>query len=509
MGHGIVPRVSQLTKQQSRERNVDAVRGLLMGSGMALVPDAPFEVESLDAPDFESAVHITLNTADGPLVIRLENNDPRRQAFARTPSFGVSHSGQASRLQVELLRDFVTQLAAHDPGDKRLVHPSPIGVSGGEAANSGSRPGTFWSRQLFEGRFAQLERLPERNGGVTVVVPQACEMNCVFCPEADRAGLSLIAPNSSRDQLLEDLILQLERGRVLGADTVEFGGNDVLRFKDAIELFNAAGRLGYTRIIAQSPAQILADPRFAEKVAATPLTEVWVPIYGATADLHDAVVRVPGAFQKLVQAIDAVTKLGRPAVRLHTIALSRTLPHLDEIIRFCRERFDRPVLVACLRPNRQGEVEHLSDMVRFTDAAEVIERHPMHFFEYPLCVYPEEAALEVYRVRQQLMDGLKRPANFFDLGLSRDSEEDLVRQARSVQFPEPCNDCLLKSACPAIIGAYIERFGASEIKPFTDVAKVEAALERRGDPFPNADLPLRHRVDLITGICNLTEPIAV
>ena len=132
----------------------------------------------------------------------------------------------------------------------------------------------------------------------------------------------------------------------------------------------------------------------------------------------------------------------------------------------------------------------------------------MHFFEFPLCTFPEEAALEIYRVRQQLMGGLERPLNFFDLGMSPNSENDLVRQTRSVQFLEPCNDCLLKSACPAIISAYIERFGASEIKPFTDVAKVAAALERRGDPFPDAELPRRHRLDLITGVCNLTEPIA-
>ncbi len=263
---------------------------------------------------------------------------------------------------------------------------------------------------------------------------------------------------------------QLAAARALGVDTVEIGGNDVLLFPTAIALFEEAGRLGFRRVSAQSPGQRLADEAFARAVAASPLDRVDLPIYGATADEHESVTRAPGSFDGLCRAVDRALALGRPEVRLHTIALRSTLDRLEGLLDFAKARFGLDVRVQLLRPNRLGEREHLDDAATFTEIAAAARRRPEHFGDdIPLCALPPERARALHRERT-VTPAFGRRLHLWDLGLREGSEHAAVKRDRSIAYPPACERCALRPGCLGVLQAYLDRFGDAELRPFEDGA---------------------------------------
>jgi hypothetical protein len=252
----------------------------------------------------------------------------------------------------------------------------------------------------------------------------------------------------------------------VGAELVDLGGNDVLRFGRIFDLLNGVGSLGYRDIIVQSTGLPLAEPSFAEALAHTPVTDVAVPIYGSDAAAHDAVTCTPGSFDRLVRGIDNARRLGRPRVPMHTIALASTLPRLEGLIDFVRERWGAFLHVTPLRPNRLGERDHLGDAARFRDLRPIMARHPAHFSrEFPLCLLPLESALDAYTAEPP-----SPGPNLFDLGMEG-VEHARVKRDRSLFRAEACGGCRLRDGCSGMLGAYLDRFGSSELQPFAPSAR--------------------------------------
>ncbi|MEZ4295518.1 MAG: radical SAM protein [Polyangiaceae bacterium] len=286
-----------------------------------------------------------------------------------------------------------------------------------------------------------------------MVVIQPCEMSCRFCPSGD-VGRT-VPTGHDHDRQFEDLVDQMEVARRLGVTVLEIGGNDVLLYPRAVELFRAAGEMGFRAVGAQSPGQRLGDAEFAEAVAGTGLTQVDLPIYGATAEEHERVTRAPGSFEGLCRAVDRVKGLGRPEVRLHTIALKSTLGRLGDLIEMGKERFGIDIHVELLRPNRVGEREHLSDAASLAEIASVAELYPGHFGgDVPLCAMPRERAFQLFGQRGR-GDVFGRRLHLWDMGLREGSEDMLAMRDRRACFPAACEGCAVRAGCPGVLQAYV------------------------------------------------------
>ena len=441
------------------------VTDLLAARGVA-------SVDVLDALNDAAAVDVALEVGGARLRLRFEANDPARPAFARTKSFNVSYlpdaAGSPPSPVLAALAALLRGVAAHDAGG--LALEAPVRARGGRLPllQRGERDPAedhVWSRALFEERLARVAAAGITHRSVVLVVNEACQLDCVFCPTADRIKSLRDVP---ADDQLADLTLQLAAARRLGADIVDIGGNDVLRYARALALFDAARALGYRRIIAQSPGHALGDPAFAAAVAASALDDLCVPIYGRDAAEHDAITRVVGSFDRLCRALDQARALGRPAIQLHTIALASRLDRLEALIDFCQERFGLFLAVALLRPNRVGEKEHLHDAAGFDAIRPLAARRPAHFVrELPLCQLPRESALREHAARRETP--WWRPSlNLWDLGLPAGSEEEQVMWSRTSSYAPACGGCELVASCPGVLNAYAERFGAA-VAPVTGV----------------------------------------
>lgn len=440
-------------------RDRETMHALLSRAGVNR-PGAGFVVQEVLAAPRPGALDLRLRAPRVDVRVRIRNRLP--EDAAGTASFAVElvdrdalpDPAPADRI-VRALREMLDRA---DPGGLSLGGPRALlPVIDDEGAPTA--PGISWDRAVFDPAFERLLADGGRAATVVIVVTQACEMSCVFCPTVDRVHIHRREDDPAEQ--LADLVHQLSAGRRLGARTVDFGGNDVLRFPRALDLFEAAGRAGFETIIAQSPGQALADMAFARAVAATPLSHAAVPIYGTTAAEHDVIVGREGAFDRLCQALDNVRSLGRPQVVLHTIALRRNVHRMEDIFRFCDARFGLPVRVMPLQPNRLGQSEHLSDTVPFRELREAAARRPESFNTFPLCVLPPAFAL---RNEGRIPP---RSINLFDVGLPADSEDQAARRARQHVHPEACGPCRLLSVCSGITQAHVDRFGADDLRPLS------------------------------------------
>jgi len=434
-------------------------------------PSGVAMIQNIEADAAEPSVYFDFVAASAKVRVQLTNVDRTRKAFLHTQSLTVLY--QTDR-EVQLPAAAITSLGRlgqllerRDAGG--VAFKTPGGERGGRNplmiyAADENRQHT-WSREKLD---RSLDAIAARGGALTTVVAvvsQPCEMQCVFCPSVDRdKARTDWAEKGDRPQL-DDLLHQLGRARQLGATSVDLGGNDVLRFSLILELLEGLGALGYTEVIVQTTGLPLEDRAFAERVARSPATDLCVPIYGADEAAHERVTGTPGSFARLCRGIDHALALGRPTIRLHTIALASSLDQLEGLVDFCASRFGLPLHVTPLRPNWLGERAHLGDATSLTQLRPLIQRRPRAFAEaFPLCQLPAEVARErADRVRGP--EAELRRTNLFDLGMSG-VEHARILFERAPQKPAPCELCVLRASCDGVTGAYLERFGSGELSPW-------------------------------------------
>ncbi|MBI4957712.1 MAG: radical SAM protein [Myxococcales bacterium] len=159
-------------------------------------------------------------------------------------------------------------------------------------------------------------------------VDSDCGQHCEFCAIPD-----VFAP---RDRPLAELVAELERARAAGARVAMITGVDPLAHPAALELVAAVPALSFERLDLHGPGRRLADRAFAEQVVAAAPAELRVnlPLYGATAATHDAVVGRRGAFDEVLLALAHVVELVGPRqVTLTSVCTRRVLPELLAIDR--------------------------------------------------------------------------------------------------------------------------------------------------------------------------------
>ncbi len=474
------PNRTPLSPAVARSELAARLAPLLEALGAATDASGRSLLETVELDTAGSTVVLDVNAPSGTVRMTLERRDPARPAFRRTRSFNVSYAvdppgtplAPGDAHAVEQVAELVDR---SDPGALVLT------ANSGHTHLSPRLPlmrEPRWSRAVFD---EGVERLLARDGATyyrgVLVVEQSCEMACQFCPEGDRRMGVPLRTGSDDAEHLADLLHQIERARELGVVELDIGGNDVLRFSRVVDLLLAAGKLGFWEISVQSPGLVLADRAFAERIASTPTTGVCMPIYGATAAAHDEVTRTPGAFDRLCRAIDHLLDLGRPAVRLHTIALRSRLNELEDLARFCEQRFGLQLRVTPLRPNRVGEREHLGDTARLADVASYAALRPEAFvLNFPLCILPRS-----FVTNYAAPAAGPRNVHLFDLGLTGRVDDERARHERTLYHPGPCADCSANGRCAGVLGAYLDRFGDSELHPLT----ADAEPESRG-PGPSS-----------------------
>lgn len=324
------------------------------------------------------------------------------------------------------------------------------------------------------------ERIERRKERLHVSIGAICNNNCVFCMEEDREGRYV--NNSAMTQ--ERVRWMLEEHR--GAEEVCFTSGEPTTRPDLPQFVVWAKELGFRRIAVMTNGRRLGHIPYTVALARAGMNRFYISIHGHTKKLHEGLTRTPESFEQTVAGLDAVAKLKRFGVELHTstVVTDRNLPHLLDIYRFLRAHGVDQVVFNVMQANGRANTFFEQIFPKYTEIAarfraflsDVGEERPQAFLvDIPLCTTTDipdfnrgyvEKYVHYDAEEQVPLDVGKDPARAASgrgRGLVLITREDLDDAERIKR--QECARCRYGSQCEGVWKNYLRRYGWDEFEP--------------------------------------------
>ncbi len=279
----------------------------------------------------------------------------------------------------------------------------------------------------------------------------ACNNACRFCDQAEARQRTSATP---------DLIELVAQASAEGVTRLTFCGGEAALQMDAV---TAAVRAARSRDIKDvslfSNGRILAYSHVTKSFVEAGVNHFDVSLHGASSQSHEWATQVPGSYKQTITGIRNSRKQGA-VVHIHTVVLRSNYRELVRIVEIARRlgvealhiRFPAPegaVLVGdrlpSLLPRYQVVRRYLDNA--WDAATRMGLRMVVHGF--PLCV-----------IGRQSRGGTAAQTRW--LGLP-----DKAWERAEPTFPEECDKCTKRSACPGPSGDYLAYYGESEFVAFS------------------------------------------
>lgn len=328
-----------------------------------------------------------------------------------------------------------------------------------------------------------VERVRAQKERVHVSIGAVCNNNCIFCMEEDREAREVNNGAMTPDRVR--WILEEHRG----AEEVCFTSGEPTTRPELPDFVRWAKSLGYGRISVMTNGRRLSHFPYAVALAKAGMNRFYVSIHGHTKKLHEGLTRTPGSFEQTVAGLDAVTKLKRFGVELHTstVVTDRNLPHMLDVYRFLRDHGVDQVVFNVMQANGRANTyfeqifpsygEIATGFRRFL--ADAGEARPMAFLvDIPLCTTEGVADFNrgyVEKYRHFDLDGHagleaskkdeRRQNEGGGRGLVLVTRGDLDDEQRDKRAE--CAGCKYDSVCEGVWRNYLKRRGWDEFVPVT------------------------------------------
>jgi hypothetical protein len=387
-------------------------------------------------------------------------------AFAATRSFSVTHlrlslDDPPYADELRALVAFVLQLRDHE--GLEVVFPDVAAdVSAG----------------LLPAAPAPAAQPPAGEGSgeeLNLAIDADCGQACVFCSIRD------IAPaHDGGEKALARIQADLQSNHARGVRAVRVNGYDPLAYSRILDALAFARDLGYRRAEVYSPFTRLADRGFcAEIVAVLPADRRFhVPLYAASAEVHDQVVGRPGAFALVTRAMANLAELAGPAaVRVICVATRLNYAHLPALVSYLRERelfcqIHLPFPSFESRSDRYYRATpRQTEVAAVIAAARAEQRLELEVQGVAPCVVFREMARRRLAASRWLKAD-RTPAPIPGTEYRSEQIRHRAEQAGHAAFhaavvPCPHRDaCVLRASCPGELQrSYVELHGADEFAP--------------------------------------------
>lgn len=251
----------------------------------------------------------------------------------------------------------------------------------------------------------------------------ACAQRCFFCagpgtvsvPEAER---------TSRNAAFAQL-----QGRPPSVTRLMIGGNEPTLHPNFGELLRAARPAGFATIELMTNGADLGV--HARDWAAAGVTEVIVPLYAASAPLHDDVCEAT-CFDRVASGLDAAFTAGI-RVSVHTLLLRRTLSELTRLSALVTERWGARLGVALLRD--KGSFDFGREAPAFADAVNAVAAVPESIRPF----------------------GIGTPRCLDAVVSEAPLVAELYFRSQVRSFGTGCVGCVRREGCGGVVEAYVEQ----------------------------------------------------
>ncbi len=398
--------------------------------------------------------------------------DDRVPAFLHTAHFSLSFlaAGLTEAPGVETLRAYIGfLLQVRDTPGMEVTFPASIEE-------------TFTAPAL-----AAAPEPPDKPDDPAAVVNLAigadCGQRCAFCSVKETWPAE-----DGGEAMLRSLTSELREKRRVGVRKVRINGYDPLAFSRILDVLRFATAAGFTEAQVFSPCTLLADEAFCDAVlAALPANRrFFVPVYGAAAEVHDAVVGVPGAFERAMRAIDLITrKEGPRAVSLISVLVRKNLPHVSDLLALVRRR-GLEFSMHLPYPSFESRADrYYSAAARQTDAVCAVRdaagspsdgRMLLLEGAAPCVVFAamRDTGVPIAKWLRMPADKPLLPGTEYRDPRYQHRDEGSAFQARSVPCPHAAG-CALATVCPGeVLRGYADLYGLGELAPVS-LADVVAA----------------------------------
>ena len=337
-----------------------------------------------------------------------------------------------------------------------------------------------------------------------VLTGAACNNNCLFCMEQDRAARAAhVGAQSTRD-IQAMLAAHGDREEVL------FTSGEPTLNPALLEHVARARQEGYRIIGLITNGRLLAYKGVARRLVERGVNRVTVSIHGHTARLHDGLTRAPGSYEQSRAALTNLLRLRRGRkleVRTATVITRRNLKELGAILgSLARGAPDLHVLNMVMPVGRADR--HFDRLVpSYTEVARAVARLAAsappwmgrtRLVDMPVCVgrsLPPHlwGEPEVYTQYEAVgSSGLQGLCAGPDTGRGADGvtgEEGAYYQTGRARKDAhlrlqngPCLACAARPLCPGVYRRYVEARGHDELTPISAQALAELAAHlRSGD----------------------------
>ena len=172
-----------------------------------------------------------------------------------------------------------------------------------------------------------------------------CNSNCMFCA-ADHPIY-----NEQTEMTLEEIAKILRDNHVGSGDRVIVNGGEPTIHRSFWEILDTIDRLG-AKIDLFTNGQKLADEQFAKRLTAYRDIYIRVPLFGATAQVHDYLTGCRGGFDRVVKGLDHVYRyLGKGSQLEIKLLMSRvSVEENEKIYDLVKTRWPGPHVILSLNP---------------------------------------------------------------------------------------------------------------------------------------------------------------
>jgi len=302
----------------------------------------------------------------------------------------------------------------------------------------------------------------------------ACTAKCPFCynppitPELLRLDLSY-----------EQAAGALYKAAQTGARRLNLHGGEVTLRDDLPKILALARKLGFAQITVVTNGVRLGDAGYVEDLKGSGATNFRLSIHGPDALTHDPIVAIPGAFDRVLKAIDNVRQAGLP-LGVNFVIIRSNLAALPAFLeRFCLGLGIDDVIVYF--PHLRGMMELNADKesVTYADAAPAVRagfellakngrRDSLLLANFVPCVLPEFTD----RMLDWSHDETGAVAQTHPEGFT----EDILAMKDGQRSPvEACASCAVCRRCLGVENEYRRRFGDEGFRALRDVPGVVPA----------------------------------
>ena len=174
------------------------------------------------------------------------------------------------------------------------------------------------------GKNLRIKETAVKEKRIWVRLTRICNNGCLFCLDSDAQDGTMIPRERVEERIRE--------GREEGGERLILSGGEATIHPDYVDFLRLGRRLGYGWLQTVTNGRMFAYAGFADRALAAGLNEATFSMHGHTAELHDTLVGVKGAFAQAFAGMRNL--LGRTVVNVDVVLNRLNIPHLREILEF-------------------------------------------------------------------------------------------------------------------------------------------------------------------------------